>query len=150
MLVCLGESVYFWKPDWLKPVVDAWNKYGPGFYGFIASFMVRPHLNTTCFAVDPKFLLGYQRCSTPPLRYGFEHGKDSLWLRMSKFGKPTKLVTEDGVYDQPQWRYPNNILWRGDQSNCLIRCNHMDRYDAQTPEVKAKWAAGADGLRKLV
>lgn len=144
MLVCLGESCYFNRPNWLVPIVEAWKRYGPGMYGFIASFLVRPHLNTTCFAVAPQFLLGWPTVTNHPNRYSFEHGQYAFWNQMQKFRKPTKLVTWDGVYDPPQWRYPKNILWRGDQSNCLIRCNHMDRYDAAEPTTKNQWSYAAD------
>ncbi len=47
MLVCLGESVYFHRPGWLKRMVEAWKVHGPGMYGFWASYLVRAHLNTT-------------------------------------------------------------------------------------------------------
>ena len=148
MLVCLGESCYFWKPDWLKPMVEAWKRYGAGMYGFFSSFLVRPHMNTTGFCCDPRFLLGYPQVTDHVGRYSFEHGLNSFWKRMQMFGKPAKLVTADGVYDPPQWRSAPNIMWRGDQSNCLIRCNHLDRWDAADEETKKNWSAGADGVKQ--
>lgn len=147
MLVCLGESVYAWKENWLVPIVEAWKRYGPGMYGFFSSFLVRPHLNTTAFAIDPVFLMGWPTITTHYSRYQAEHGKYSLWKHLAEFKRPTKLVTWDGVYDPPQWRYPKNILWRGDQSNCLLRCNHLDRYDAAEPETRKRWAYSADTLK---
>ena len=144
MLVCLGESVYCTKPNWLVPVVNAWKRYGPGMYGFFSSFLVRPHLNTTAFAVCPQFLGGWPQVDNHPARYAFEHGKYAFWNQMIAFRKPAKLVLWDGVYDQPQWRYPKNILWRGDQSNLLLRCNHTDRYDAADPKTKHQWSYAAD------
>lgn len=147
MGVFLGESVYFWKKNWLVPMVDAWRTYGPGMYGFLSSFLVRPHLNTTAFVCDPKFLMGWPRVDNHPARYATEHGRFALWNRFAQFRRPTKLVTWDGAYDPPQWRYPKNILWRGDQSNCLIRANHMDRFDAAPPETKHRWSLAADGKK---
>ena len=144
MGVFLGESVYFWKKNWLVPMVDAWKKYGPGMYGFLSSFLVRPHLNTTAFVCDPKFLMGWPTVTNHPDRYSFEHGKYAFWNRLVEFRRPVKLVTWDGCYDQQQWRYPKNILWRGDQSNCLVRCNHMDRFDAADPKTKSQWSYAAD------
>lgn len=146
MLVCLGESVYFHKPNWLVPIVEAWKKFGPGFYGFFSSFLVRPHLNTTAFACDPRFLNGYPRVSDHYHRYQFEHGKDSMWSRFAKFGRPVKLVTWESTYDQPQWRYGKNIMWHGDQSDCLVYCNHVDRWASANAETKSRWTKGADGL----
>lgn len=147
MGVFLGESVYFWKQDWLAPVVDAWKKYGEGLYGFFSSFLVRPHMNTTAFACSPRFLLGWPQVKNHPDRYNFEHGQYSFWKRVAQFGKPTKLVTADGCYDPPQWRYPKNRMWSGDQSNCLIRCNHTDRYDAAETNTKRNWEMAADGIK---
>src|ERR1700677_1323528 len=28
MLVCMGESCYFWKPGWLERIVSAWKHFG--------------------------------------------------------------------------------------------------------------------------
>lgn len=144
ILVCFGESVYFNKPNWLVPIVNAFREFGSGMYGFFSSFLVRPHLNTTAFAIDPKFLMGWPKIDNHPARYAAEHGKYSIWKHLEKFRRPTKLVCWDGCYDPPQWRYPKNILWRGDQSNLLIRCNHTDRYDAADPKTKSQWSYAAD------
>lgn len=144
IFVQMGESCYFHKPNWLRPIVDAWKRFGAGMYGFFSSFLVRPHLNTTAFACDPKFLMGWPKIDNHTARYNFEHGKFAFWNHMQNFRKPTKLVTWDGTYDPPQWRYPQNILWRGDQSNLLIFCNHVDRYFAADPKTKHQWAYAAD------
>lgn len=144
MLVCLGESVYFHRDGWLRRLEYAWNKFGPGMYGIWSSNLVRPHMNTTGFAVDPKLLLGHSTPRNRKERYEFEHGLRSFWRTANAFGRPTKLVTFDGIYDPMQWRQPKDILWRGDQSNCLAWCNHVDRFRAQTPKAKLAWARAAD------
>jgi hypothetical protein len=59
-------------------------------------------------------------------------------------GYPVRLVTWDGDWSPRLWREPPNILWKGDQSNCLVRCNHLDRFDAASPAVKARWSKLAD------
>lgn len=148
LLVCLGESVYFRRPNWLYLIVGAYMEHGDGMYGCLASYRVRPHLLTTAFAVTPRLLRTYDRpVMTKPQRYAFEHGPESFWRRIRGEGYPVKLVTWDGVYDPPQWRSPANILWRGDQSNCLVWCNHMDRFFALDAKSKFKWAAEADCLK---
>lgn len=144
MMVCCGESVYFHKSGWMMRLALAWKQYGPGFYGFYSSHLVRAHLNTTAFACDPKEIRNYQRVKDHKDRYNFEHGESALWRKMHQFGKPTKLVTWDGVYDPGSWRKPPNILWRGDQTNTLAFCNHTDRFNDASPEVKQKWSSGAD------
>ena len=148
MLACLGESVHFWRSDWLVPVVRAWEQYGPGFYGFFSSFLVRPHLNTTAFCCAPRHLSAYPVVADHKARYEFEHGKRALWRRVYAKGEPTMLVTEAGVYPPRLWRSPKNIMWRGDQSACLIRCNHVERWENSDDKTKARWSRGADTLRE--
>lgn len=145
MMLCCGESVYFHRPGWLKRLVQAWEKYGPGMYGSLSSNLVRGHLNTTGFCCPPKELLRYPKAvSTREDRYEFEHGKESLWRRMAFRGLPVRLVTWDGDWEPRGWRCPNNILWRGNQTNCLIWCQHTDRYEKANVTTKMKWARGAD------
>lgn len=145
MVVCLGESVYFHRSGWLKRVVDCWRKYGAGMYGFYSSNLVRPHMNTTAFATHPALLRDYPHpIHTHHDRYEFEHGQHAFWRYVRSRGMPTKLITWDGEYDPFLWRYPKDILWRGDQTNLLAWCNHTDRYVDAAPEVRAQWARGAD------
>lgn len=144
ILVCFGESVYFHRPNWLNHIVHAWNQHGEGMYGFFSSHLLRPHLNTTAFATAPKFLRQYAAVKSHPARYEFEHGENSFWRALHAWGVPVRLVTWDGSWQAGQWRYPKNILWRGTQENCLVFCNHTDRYSAASVQVKANWARGAD------
>jgi hypothetical protein len=148
LMVCLGESIYFHRSGWLSRLCEARSRYGPGMFGSFASYLVRPHINTTGFAVSPEYLRGW-----PVLvrnkrdRYEFEHGENSFWGGLKAIGRPVKLVTWDGSWDWQDWRKPQNILWRGDQSNCLTFCVHCDRYYHATPKVKETWQQGADTLR---
>lgn len=145
LFVALGESVYFHRPDWLKRIVDAAQRCGPGMFGFFSSNIVRPHMNTTAFATHPSLLRGYPRPVTNHAeRYYFEHGEHSFWRWVRGQGKPTKLVTFDGDWDPFLWRYPANILYRGDQSNCLAWSNHTDYWANTTEENRTRWAANAD------
>lgn len=144
MLVCLGESVYFHRPGWLARTVKAWEKYGPGMYGFWASHLVRPHLNTTGFVTSPELLLQFPRPHNRKERYEFEHGEHSFWRHVHSQALPAKLVTWDGVWDPFQWRWSPNILWRGSQENCLMYCNHTDRYRAAPVKTRQSWERAAD------
>lgn len=145
MLVCLGESVHFHRAGWLRRLADAWEKYGPGMYGPFASNLVRPHMNTTAFACESAALAVYPASvSNRASRYEFEHGNLSMWRRMQAQKKPVRLVTWDGDYEPRNWRNPPNILWRGNQSNCLMFCSHTDRYRTATPELRRTWERGAD------
>lgn len=140
----LGESCYFWKPGWLARIVESWRKFGAGMYGLLSSHLVRPHLNTTAFAVSPNLMNGFPRVTDHRTRYQFEHGENSFWVHLNRLKIPVRFVTWDGMYPSGQWRSAPNILWRGDQSSLLIRCNHVDRWDAADEKTKRHWTAGAD------
>ena len=142
MLLCLGESVYFHREGWLARLAYAWSRIGPGMYGAFASNLVRPHLQTTAFCTSPLLL---QRCPiSTKERYAWEHSQNSFWRWVYNHGMPVRLVTWDGEYEPRTWRMPRNILWRGDQSNCLCFSNHTDRWRDTSPALRATWSRGAD------
>lgn len=144
-MLCCGESVYFHAPGWLRRLVEAWQKYGPGMYGPFSSNAVRTHLNTTAFFTHPRLLTEYPiKVNCRPERMNFEHGPMAFWRRIAQRGMPVKLVTWDGEWEPRAWRVPKNILWRGDQSNCLMWCNHADGYAAADERTKASWTKNSD------
>lgn len=146
LMMCLGESVHFHREGWLARIEDAWCAYGPGMYGCYSSYLVRPHLNTTAFAIGTHFLRDYPfKVMNRHDRYSFEHGESSMWRQVVKVGYQAALVTWDGVYGQNEWRTPENILWKGDQSNCLVWCNHTLKYLLAPIQTKMNWQSGADG-----
>ena len=145
LMVCLGESCYFHRPDWLARMVEVVERYPGGMYGFFSSHVIRPHLNTTGFAVYPKWLTDYPRqVRNREDRYAFEHGEFSFWRHIHAKAGPVRLVTWDGDWTYKQWRVPHNILWRGDQSNCLIFCRHTDAYNQVEEKRKLNWSASID------
>lgn len=148
LLVCLGESVYFHRPGWLIRIGAAWKTYGPGMYGCFSSFQTSAHLNTSAFACSPELMRDYPTVKTHEQRYAFEHSLKALWRRLAARNKATVLVTWDGVYEKHRWRHPANILWRGDQSNCLVFCNHTDRYAKAAAQDRRRWEAAADTFRQ--
>lgn len=144
-LLCLGESVYFHREGWMKRLVEAWEKHGPGMYGPLASHNVRAHLNTTAFMCPPSLLLDYPVIKwTRSARYEFEHGTQSLWRRTRAKGLPVMFVTWDGEWPPGKWREPKDILWRGSQKNLLLFCNHTERWFHATPQQKHRWSENAD------
>lgn len=145
MMLCLGESNYFHHRGWLKRLADAWDRLGPGMYGPYATNVVRTHLQTTAFASPPALLANYPaRVTCRRDRYQFEHGEQAFWRRCEKQHVPVRLVTWDGEWTWRFWRKPPNIIWRGDQSNCLMWCNHSDAYRNADAGRKAKWEASAN------
>lgn len=144
-MLCLGESIYFHRQDWLKRLVYAWEKYGPGMYGPFSSHNVRAHLNTSAFMTSPILLQEYPSSGwTRPARYEFEHGTQSFWRKTHYRGMPVRLVTWDGEWAPGMWRMPANILWRGDQSNLLLYCNHSERWFSANAQTRQRWSAKAD------
>jgi hypothetical protein len=142
--VCFGESVYFHRAGWLERLSESRKFFGWGMHGCLSSYSVRPHLNTTAFAVTPEDLRAYPFPKSKAERYEFEHGENALWRRITRLRGEARLVTWDGSYDIDDWRTPKDILFRGDQSNCLVHCNHTDRFAAASPAVKERWRQGAD------
>lgn len=141
MVMCCGASAYFHRAGWLQRFVEAWQKHGPGFYGTFSSFLIRPHLQTNGFCCPPALLREWKEPVTSrEKRYEFEHGQTALWHRAAI----ACLVTWDGEWGVRQWRKPDNILWRGDQSNCLLWNNHSDRWFAADHETRLRWSANAD------
>ena len=144
-MLCCGESVFFHREGWLKRFEDTWRRYGEGFYGPFSSNAVRAHLNTTAFFTSPSIIKSYPKhVSTREERYEYEHSEHALWRRVAARGLPVRLVTLDGEYPPFRWRMPRNILWRGDQTNCLMWCNHSEGYADADKRVKASWARRCD------
>jgi hypothetical protein len=54
-------------------------------------------------------------------------------------------VTWDGDYDLPEWRKPDNIFRRGDQSNLIVRDRHADAYEVSTEAGKRVLEVLANG-----
>ena len=65
------------------------------------------------------------------------------WVRNK--GLQTRLVTWDGVYDLPDWRKPQNIFRRGDQSNLIVKDRHCEAYEVSDVDGKARLEALAGG-----
>jgi hypothetical protein len=145
MMLCLGESNHFHRAGWLLHLAVAWQRTGAGMYGPYSSNSVRAHLNTTAFCSAPNLIASYPRkVSSRNDRYEFEHGENSFWRSLERRRLPARLVTWDGEWPPHLWRTPQNILWRGDQSNCLMWCNHSERYRDLPPERKRNWEASTN------
>lgn len=144
-IVCMGESVYAWQPRWLSRIAECLEQKGPGMFGPFSSNTVRAHLNTTMFATKPGLLTQYPlKIGTRAERYQFEHGEQSFWRWLKLMGKSSWLVTWDGCWRPEEWRGPRNIMWRGDQSNLVMKCNHSDKFDAAPVATRAGWQRYCD------
>jgi len=146
LVLCMATPVYFWRENWLEPIVAASNKHGAGAYAPMASYETAPHLRTGCFAVHPKLMRDYPKViDTRDKCCDFESrdGNFSLWAIGN--GYPVLMVTENECYEKSDWRKPDNIFRRGDQSNCLTWDRHNDIYFSASDEEKAYLAQSANG-----
>ena len=145
--VFFGGPAHFKRAGWLKRLVDVWDKVGPSMLGTMASYLQRPHLQTTGFMTSPEFIRKWGKpCVTTQDRYAFEWGMDAFWRRIVSWKMPALLVTWDGEYPPERWREPANCLWRGDQSNCLSYFRHSDTYDDADAATRQRMNRMADGL----
>lgn len=147
MMVCFGSHGYLQRAGWLRRFVEVWKTHGPGLYGTLATYEVRPHFCTTGFAFPPELLTGYPHpVRTHDNRYAFEHGPHSFvnWTLAQRL--PVRLVTWDGDWPVQAWRQPENIYTRGDQSNCLSLFRCSDSYIAGDENERARRRGLADSL----
>lgn len=146
LCVACNTLAYFWRPNWLEPIAEAFQKHGKGVYGITASFEGHPHLRTPCIAFAPEVMRKYPHiCDTRNKAIDFESGRANFSLWAQDSGYQSLLVTADGaVHQQHDWRKPANIFRRGDQTNCLVWDRHTLVYaEAKEPE-RAKLAQAAD------
>ena len=71
--------------------------------------------------------------------------RDAITALTKALGLGCWVVTWDGVYGESEWRIPENIFRRGDQSNSLLFDRHFDLYEATDSEGKLLHASMADG-----
>lgn len=146
-VVCFGAHAYVQKPGWLMRLVEAWEKFGPGLYGTLASYEIMPHIQTTGFLCPKELLTEYPWVvASKEDRYDFEHSNRALWVISHQAGYPTMLVTWDGEYPPKEWRNPPNIYRRGHQGNCVTFFVHSDNYAAFDEHTKRVVESQADHL----
>lgn len=156
LMLFMNGRTHFWKEGWLKPFVDAFEKFGDkGLYGNAASFEVcpvdplpwpNPHIRTPCFATSPKVLRRYPYVIDSREKANwFESGRWNFSTWFEERGYPVKLVTRQGCFDKPDWRKPAEIFRRGGQTNCLILDRHHEYYANAPFHQKAEMEKSAGG-----
>lgn len=149
LICCFGESVYFHRTGWLRRLAKARSEFGPGMYGVFSSHNVRAHLNTTGFMADARLIEKYPAVLNHGARYEFEHGHQCFWKRIHAGGHTAALVTWNGYWFPGEWRDPENIMHRGDQSNLLAWCNHTERWATADPATRSAWSAQSNSVFRL-
>ena len=150
LLICTNTSTWFHRHGWMERFIEEFQTHGAGLYGSMASYELSPHIRTPVYVFPPEIMRDYPiLCNSRPKTYTFEcAGRgDTFTSFCLKKGLPVKLVTWEGCYDLPDWRKPDNIFRRGDQSNILVKDRHSDAYEESDEAGKLKLAKLADGVK---
>lgn len=151
LLVCLNSSTCIIGDGWLQRFVEAAEAHGEGLYGPLASYEINPHIRTPCMAFQPHIICQYpaqvmDREDTYRFEvFGFAGTCPNFTMWVRSKGWQTRLVTWDGCYDLPDWRKPDNVFRRGDQSNLIVRDRHADAYEVSDEAGKRTLERLADG-----
>lgn len=151
LLVCFNSSCRIMGDNWLKKFVEAVEQHGDGLYGPLTSYEILPHVRTPCMIFQPKVIQGYPKeVETREDTYRFEcmtwpDGTPNFTVWAGLNGFKTMLVTWDGVYGMTEWRKPNNIFRRGDQSNLIVKDRHCFAYETSDAQGKAVLESLANG-----
>lgn len=151
-LICLTSRCYFHRAGWLQAYLKAREQHGPGLYGASASYegsdiMVHPnpHICTRGYGIDAQLM------RSVPIHVrdrkdgmAFEAGKFNLTRWVHQEGGQTRLVTWVDSYHKPDWRWPDNIFRRGDQSNMLVHDKHSDLWRDASLELRIQLSMRAD------
>lgn len=158
MVLCLATPAYLWLEGWLELTAEAFDMNGDGLYGPMASYELAPHIRTSAFAFSPATIRTYpHEINSRETCFHFESGFTSTGIPhqscswsfsnwMAEQGKPVLMVNAEGCYVRDEWRKPDNIFRRGDQSNCLIRDRHWDIYQAASEAEKRTLEHLANGI----
>lgn len=153
LLVCFNSSCQITGDGWLKRFVDAAQEHGDGLYGPLTSYEISPHVRTPCMIFHPKVIQGYPaevNSRDDTYRFesmGFPNGTPNFtqWAVLNGF--KAMLVTWDGVYDMRDWRKPEGIFRRGDQTNLIVKDRHCEAYEVSDANGKVFLERLADGVK---
>lgn len=151
LLVCCNSNTVITGPGWLGKIMEAVQRYGIGLYGTMASNEVAPHIRTPCMIFHPDVMRGYpcevhERIDTWRFEsMGFPDGTPNVTLWCRQQGYATRLITWDGCYGLSEWRQPNNIFRKGDQSNIIVRDHHCEAYESSDADGRLLLQKMADG-----
>ncbi len=123
-LMCFfGMSAYLRIENWLLTMATAYTKHGPGLFGVMGNRgvgQVQPHIRTTGFWTNPKYMNQYPHKPTrPEHRYPVEHGNDCLSSWFKRKGMKVLVVADNGVYPWESWDKIPGGFHRGGQEALL-------------------------------
>jgi hypothetical protein len=127
LVVLLGGTVYFEKPNWLHRMVEAYLKHGPHLYGAFACRQPKIHIRTTGFWMPPELLRRYpHRITTVEERYHFEWNKYNFTQWVVDSGRKAILATWSTEIESKDWEPVAGYYGSRIDGDCLIgdkRCN---------------------------
>jgi hypothetical protein len=141
------NRTYFVREGWLRRLMESRIKHGYGFYGTMSSFDRQPHLRTNFYGLDPAYFRTCQhRFDSREDTWRLEHGEWNISKFHADNFPASKLVTWDGEYSISDWRKPDGIFRRGDQSNLLVRDRHTEIFDKSNEHDRDHLSRVSDGL----
>lgn len=144
------SRVYFHREGWLRRLVEARENYGDGLYGATGSYecpngepekFPNPHMRTVLYGCNPRIMANMAEVCPVTNRvsaHKFEAGRWNFAQFFYDLGRPVKMVTWNEELDVNDWRKPDSIFRRGDQSNILCHDKHSDAYLDASPEEKRR------------
>jgi len=159
LAVFMNARGYFNRAGWLARLMEARDSEfdANGLYGISTScepspipnpYVIgpNPHVRTGCFATRPSALNRYPYLINSRAKsFMFESGPWNVSQWYEDMGYKVLMVTWDGVYWKCDWRKPDNIFRRGDQSNLLVRDRHTAMFDSASDQERAILSSRADG-----
>lgn len=130
LMVFFGASTFFTRRDWLKRMVQSYEKHGLALYGAMGNkgalnLGVYPHIRTTAFWIPPKLFNAYPvRVTQPAQRHPFEHGSNNLTAWITRQGLKAWVVNWSRETEWAGWDLSPNGFHRGDQSD-VIAFDHL-------------------------
>ena len=129
IVFCFASPAYFWRLNWIEPILAAAQRFGPGLYGPMSSNENSPHLRTIAIAFHPKIMRDFpMKVDTRQKTCLAESCQGGLTSWAIQAGFPVFLVTESGTFNPKNWREPCDVFRKGDQTNCLVWDRHADIY----------------------
>lgn len=145
-VVGLATHAYFHREGWLKRLVEAREKHGPGLYGVAASNEGRPHIRTSCYGLDADLWQHFETViNTREACTEFENGQKSITNFVQRQTLEVWQVTWDDEQGPNTWRLPDGVFRKGQQNAMLVFDRHSDIFEAASDEEKARLTKLADG-----
>jgi hypothetical protein len=145
-VIGLSSHVHFTRNGWFERLMAGPLYLGVGLFGPMGSYEHSPHLRTSCIVFKPEDMAAYPfQITKPQHARAFESQEWNYTRWMQDRREPVLMVTWGGFWAQKDWRKPDAIFRRGDQSNTIISDKNTDIYneaDARTKEALAKAADG--------